>query len=119
MFQRKYGNETTIKAFKDFHKNFNVIENGSNETIQVGYPDELTTPELLNDVYKHIKLGEYELYELHHILQEFNFNLFSKTIKSVSSKNILENAIDIGFLQDVSSHDISITRDLKRTQCLR
>ena len=77
-------NETKVEKIKDLIKNF---------PIDIGYPDELTTPEFLNKLYANLNLtGEEGVYKMQQEIKKYEKLLKQKENYSVYLENLSENA---------------------------
>ena len=82
--QLEYINETLIEKFEDLI----VIA-----PIDIGYPDELTTPEFLNKLYANLNLtGEESVYKMHQEIEKYEKLLKQKENYSIYLENLSENA---------------------------
>ena len=96
MFQKKYGNAETIKAFKDFVMKFDSIEESNRNYTQVGFPDELTTPEFLNKLYANLSLtGEEQLYNMSQQLKDYSDLIFQKDYNPSFVESLSERTKEI------------------------
>ena len=114
MFQIKYANRVNITAAKEFYQMIKLIEfelyidqsGVTNEKfinllkdavinypINIGYLDELTTPEFLNKLYANLNLtGEESVYQMYQEIEKYEDLLKQKENYSIYLKNLSENA---------------------------
>ena len=77
-------NETSFEKLKDSIVNF---------PINIGHPDELTSPEFLNKLYSNLNLtGEEGVFKMHQEIEKYEELLKQKENYSIYLENLSENA---------------------------
>lgn len=96
IFQMKYKNDKSLKAFKDFVDKFKALEGSNDNYIQIGFPDELTTKEFLDKLYADLSLtGEEGLYKIRQEMKVYSNLIHHDEYNPVHIESLSENARSI------------------------